>query len=60
MPTLHQWKLYEDNGYMFCTGMLDGRRWETSEIIQLWSEDTYYVVNTRNTTYYLYYASRRY
>jgi hypothetical protein len=60
MPTLYQWKIYEDNGYLYCTGMLDGRRWETSEVLSLAQQDTHYLVQTLNTTYRLYYASRRY
>lgn len=60
MPTLYQWKMYDDNGYLYCTGMLDGRRWETSEIVLLEQRESCYMVQTLNSTYYLYYASRRY
>jgi hypothetical protein len=60
MSTLYQWKIYETDGYLFCTGMFRGRRWETSEVVSLETYETYYLVRTLNSTYRLYYDSRRY
>lgn len=60
MQTLYQWKLRDEDGYLFCTGMLNGHRWETSDILSLYQEDTHYVIETLNSRYKLYFASRRY
>lgn len=56
--TLNGWALESNQrGYVYCTGVLHGREWETSYVQQLVldPDNRRYVAHTQNSTYFLYY-----
>jgi len=56
---LTKWRMYTRDGYMYCDGLLHGRKWETSYVLSMYSTENFYVVNTANSVYYLYYEDSK-
>ena len=54
MNVLTNWKIHTKDDYIYCTGWFEGRRWVTSDVVQLVQEKDRYVVFTENSIYHLY------
>ena len=54
---LHRWRFdLRRDGTFFIIGNLDnGKRWETTQVLELTTFDNCYRVNTLNTSYILYF-----
>jgi len=54
MNVLTEWKIKSRDRYVYCTGLFHGKRWITSDVVQLVQEHDRYVVFTENSVYHLY------
>ena len=52
--TLTSWRFENCDGYVYCSGYLNGRGWETSSIKRVEEMSDHYEVMTQNNIYVLY------
>ena len=54
MNEITNWKIRTKHGYIYCTGLFEGRPWVTSDVVKLVQKEDHYVVFTENSIYHLY------